>query len=58
MNSYVTRTTRHTDETTGYVSLSGHRATVGTGYVTHQSQQEQVGGYVSSTGKKTGRRAA
>ena len=58
MNSYVSRTTRHADETTGYVSLDGRRAAIGTGYVTHQSQQEQVGGYVSSTGKKTGRRAA
>ncbi|MBB5640325.1 hypothetical protein [Cryobacterium roopkundense] len=58
MNSYVSHTTRHFDETTGYVSLDGRRAGVGTGYVTHQGQKEQVGGYVSSTGKASGRRAA
>lgn len=58
MNSYVSRRTPHADETTGYVSLDGRRAGVGTGYVTHRSQHEQVGGYVSSTDKKSGRRAA
>ncbi|TDW29040.1 hypothetical protein [Cryobacterium psychrophilum] len=58
MNSYVSRNTLHADETTGYISLTGRRAAVGTGYVTHQGQQKQVGGYVSSTGSTFGRRAA
>jgi len=58
MNSYVSRNTLHADDTTGYVSLTARRTAIGTGYVTHQSHDEQAGGYVSSTGSTFGRRAA
>jgi len=57
MNSYVSHTTLHTEETTGYVS-GARRASVGTGYVTSKGHRDEIGGYVSSTSKKTGRRAA
>jgi len=58
MNSYVSGTKKHAEETAGYVTLTSRRATVGTGYVTHQNNLEQVGGYVSPTSPKSGRRAA